>query len=339
VASRGEVVYKRHFGFRTVWPQPEPLAAEVLYDLASLTKPLITAFLAAYFIEKKQWKLSDGVRRFFPACALPVSLEQLLTHSAGFRPWHPFYLYRPLDDLSQIAAFPDTAAPDTRVVYSDVGYILLRHLLEKVSGSGFRELAAELIIDKLGLHDTFLGAVPLPRRGECAPTELGNRYEKGLCRAGHKEAASRFAWRTGLICGEVHDANSFYDGGSAGNAGLFSCAQDLLKMGREFFPATATLLKSATLSLFWKNRTPWSAEGRTVGFLLNSSPRASGGSALSPEAIGHSGFTGTSLWLEAQEQRQWIMLSNRVHPRVKKVNFNSLRRRLHRLLRSELGLP
>jgi CubicO group peptidase (beta-lactamase class C family) len=338
VAAGDRVLYEQTFGQRASWPDPEPLVPGTLYDLASLTKPLVTAFLAAHFIDRRQWRLGDEARRFLPALTLPVTLEQLLTHSAGLRPWHPFYLYRPLDDLAQVAALDDTASPGTRVVYSDIGYILLRHLLEKVSGTGFQELAAEVIFQPLGLGDTFLGGPP-GRKGRCAPTEVGNRYEKGMCRLEHAAAASRFTWRSGLIRGEVHDANSFYAGGSAGNAGLFSTARDLFRLGREFFPASATLLRGETVALFWQNLTPGEASHRSVGFQLNSTPRASAGKALSPSAIGHNGFTGTSLWLEAPGERQWIVLSNRVHPRVKKEDFNAVRRRLHLLLKRELGLP
>ncbi|MCJ7525219.1 MAG: beta-lactamase family protein [Candidatus Aminicenantes bacterium] len=336
-ASGGKILYDRHFGLKAVWPKPQPLPAGTLYDLASLTKPLVSAFLAVYLIEKKQLRLDDEVRRFFPACTLTVTLEQLLTHSAGFKPWHPFYLYRPLDDLSQIAALHGIARPGAQVSYSDIGYILLRRLLEKVSGSGFRELAQAVIIDRLKLRDTFL-LVPAEKKPRCAPTEIGNCYEMDMCTVEHEAAAACFPWRRELISGEVHDANSFYSGGSAGNAGLFSCSRDLFKISLEFFPETATLLKRESIALFWQNRTPWDRQQRSIGFLMNRSPQSSGGRALAAGAIGHNGFTGTSLWLEAEKQRIWILLTNRVHPRVKKINFNALRRKLHRLLKDELNL-
>jgi len=337
-AAGDRVLYERCFGRRATWPAPEPLDNNTLFDLASLTKPLVTAFLAVYFIEKKQWRLDDEARRFLPGLALPATLGQLLTHSAGLPPWHPFYLYRPQDDLAQVAALEGVVEPGTRVVYSDIGYILLKHMLEKISGAGFRELAARVIFEPLRLRDTFLG-VPPERTGQCAPTEVGNRYEKGMCRLGHAAAASRFTWRSGLIRGDVHDANSFYAGGSAGNAGLFANARDVFRLGREFFPAAATLLRPETVALFWKDLTPGSAGNRSAGFRLNSGERTSGGRALAPSAIGHSGFTGTSLWLEAQGERQWIVLSNRVHPRVKKEGLDAVRRRLHLLLKRELNLP
>lgn len=336
-AERGRVLLERHFGFQALWPEPQPLTCDTLYDLASLTKPLVTAFLAVYFIEKKLWRLNDEVRRFFPSFPRPISLEQLLTHSSGLPAWHPFYIYRPLDDWAQIVALKNTAMPGTRVIYSDVGYILLRHLLEKTTGDEFKKMAAEIIFKPHKLQDTFF-LVPDAKKTRCAPTEIGNRYERIMCRAEHEAAAAHFAWRSGLVQGEVHDANSYYAGGSAGNAGLFASARDLCKLSRQFFPETATLLKADSIKLFWQNRTPWSPVHRSVGFKLNSSRPTSGGRALSAQAIGHTGFTGTSLWLEPETQRQWILLTNRIHPRVKKANFDATRRNLHGLLKKELGL-
>jgi CubicO group peptidase (beta-lactamase class C family) len=337
VAEKDRVLLERHFGCLAVWPEPEALAQAALYDLASLTKPLVTAFLAVHMLERKQWRLEDEARRFFPALPAAITLEHLLTHSAGLAPWHPFYLYRPLSDLEQLAGLSGIFAPGTRVVYSDVGYILLRHLLEKTAGLEFQKLAATVIFQPLRLRETFF-LVPAHEKIRCAPTEIGNAFERGMCRDGHEGAAAGFPWRTHLLRGEVHDANSFYSNGSAGNAGLFASARDLFALGREFFPETATLLRAESLGLFWRNRTPWSVLHRSIGFKLNSSRPTSGGSALSPKAIGHSGFTGTSLWLEPETQRQWIILSNRIHPRVKKMNFDATRRKLHKLLKSELDL-
>ena len=117
-------------------------------------------------------------------------------------------------------------------------------------------MAAAIIFGPLKLRDTFF-LVPDAAKKRCAPTEIGNRYERNMCRAEHEAAAAGFSWRSRLLRGEVHDANSFYSGGSAGNAGLFASARDLFKLSREFFPQTATLLKADTIRLFWQNRTPW----------------------------------------------------------------------------------
>ena len=167
---------------------------------------------------------------------------------------------------------------------------------------------------------------------------MGNRYERAMAESGHRAAAERFHWRSALIQGETHDANSYYSGGTAGNSGLFSTVSDIFKMTREFFPETATLLKPESIRLFWKNFTPGQKSHRSLGFKLNTSIISSGGRALSPSAIGHSGFTGTSVWLEPSPGNQFILLSNRIHPDVKKMNFNHIRRRIHKLLKRDLNL-
>lgn len=337
VAERDHILFERRYGWRAVWPETEPLSEDTLYDLASLTKPLVTAFLAVHQLQRKQWRLEDKVRRFFPALPGDISLEQLLVHSSGLPAWHPLYLYRPLSDLAQIATLEKRVVPGSQVVYSDVGYILLRHLLEKTVSLDFKTMAAEIIFEPLRLKNTFF-QVPALEKARCAPTEIGNAFEKKMCRGRHEAAAADFSWRSGLLRGEVHDANSFYSNGSAGNAGLFSGVRDLFVLGREFFPETATLLRADSIRFFWQNRTPWNASHRSIGFKLNSSRPTSGGSALSKQAIGHNGFTGTSLWLEPETRRQWILLSNRIHPRVSKMDFDVTRRQLHRLLKNELGL-
>ncbi|HSQ35785.1 MAG TPA: serine hydrolase domain-containing protein [Candidatus Binatia bacterium] len=337
VGERGRILSERCYGWSAVWPEAEPVTQNTLYDLASLTKPLVTAFLAVQQLQKKQWRLEDPLKRFFPALPAAITLEHVLTHSSGLPAWHPFYLYRPLGDLEQIVALKQRAAPGAEVIYSDVGYILLRHLLEKTVGCDFKRLAAEVIFEPLQLQNTFF-LVPDPEKPRCAPTEVGNAFERAMCRSEHDAAAAVVRWRRGLLRGEVHDANSFYSGGSAGNAGLFSGLRDLFTLSLEFFPETATLLPADAIGYFWQNRTPWSAVHRSLGFKLNSSRPTSGGRALSKQAIGHNGFTGTSLWLEPETQRQWIILSNRIHPRVKKTDFDVTRRKLHQLLKNELGL-
>ena len=157
-----------------------------------------------------------------------------------------------------------------------------------------------------------------------------------MCRRQFSSRADDVAWREKIIRGQVHDANSFYFGGCAGNAGLFSTAEDLFFLSREFFPETATILSPETVRLFWTDLGGWGPSRRTVGFKRNAAFLSSGGRALSRRAIGHNGFTGTSIWLEPRSQTTWILLSNRIHPIVRPVSFNRIRKKIHRLLRREL---
>jgi len=223
-----------------------------------------------------------------------------------------------------------------------VGYILLYYVIEKIAGMSFKALAREVIFGPLGLKNTFLG-VPGHLKKNAAPTEQGNQYERKLALNWAKtyepgkylERVERYKWRREVIRGEAHDVNSHHLGGTAGNAGLFSTSEDVFRLCLEFFPATASLLNPGSLQWFWKNFTPFKKSHRTVGFKRNSSFITSGGRALSRWAIGHNGFTGVSLWLDARKETVFILLSNRVHPEYRAVNFDKIRRKLHRLLTRE----
>ena len=336
VGQGGHVVFKKHYGSKSVWPETSPLEEDTIYDLASLTKPLITAFLGIYLLEKSKLNLGDEARFFIAGFPLPVTLLQLLTHTAGLPAWYPFYLYG-ADSLSQLKTLKSICRPGRRLVYSCPGYMLLYHIVNQVSGRSLEQLAAEILFQKLGLKNTFL-KVPPDRRKQAAPTERGNLFEKKMCQKEHFAASSRFGWRQAIIQGETHDANSFHFGGCAGNAGLFSTVADVFKICREFFPTQASILKPESINLFWTNFTKRYRIHRSAGFKLNSSWLTSGGKALSPEAIGHNGFTGTSIWLEPGPENVFVLLSNRIHPEVRPMGFDKIRRKLHKLLKQDLNL-
>lgn len=337
LVGKGEDIFlKKHYGFKSLVPREEPLEENTLYDLASLTKPLVTALLTLYLVEKEKGiTLDTPVNKIIPGFPFEMQLVHLLTHTAGFPAWYPFYIYMNRGDyLTQMKTLPLVSRPGKKVNYTCVGYILLYYIIEKVTAISFKECARRIIIEPLGLKNTFF-SVPGDLKASAAPTEKGNLYEKQLAKKEHEEAAGPFGWREQMIRGEVHDCNSWYLGGTAGNAGLFSTAEEVFKMTRECFPATATILTPESVRYFWKNLTPFKKSHRTVGFKRNSSIITSGGRALSPKAIGHNGFTGTSLWLEPEDKGNgytFILLTNRIHPVVVDINFNKIRRKLHRLI-------
>lgn len=336
VGRRGQVVDHRRYGFLAVYPREVPFGGPAIYDLASLTKPLVTAFLVQMLIERGEIAADAPFSRYFPTFARDCTIEQLLTHTAGIPAWYPLYLYNP-DYVEQIRALPPAARPGKRVIYSCLGYILLHALVERITGQDFAVTAQREIFAPLGLSSTFF-RVPHERLSDTAPTELGNEFERNLSRGEHEPAAALFPWRTHLLHGETNDGNSFHHGGTAGNAGLFSSAADIFTLTREFFPETATLLQSSSIEAFWRNYTPRLRTHRSYGFKLNSSFSSAGGRALSPQAIGHSGFTGTSLYLERSSGHVYILLTNRIHPHVTRCAFDRIRRRLHKLLKAEWGL-
>jgi len=326
------ILIEKYRGNRALEPDIEPLTRETLFDVASLTKPLITAFMAALFIQSGDMRPDDPVRRFLPAFPHPsMTLSHLATHTSGLPAWYPLYLdSRPYRET--LLTMPLESAPGRRVNYSCPGYILLRFILESVSGGTFVKAAEELILQPLRLKDALL-RIPAERRRDCAPTEKGNHWERRL--AGRYVPAAevdRFDWRTGIIRGETHDGNAHYLGGCAGNAGLFATARAVFRLSGEFLSGTAGLLRPETLALLQRNMTPGKLSHRSFGFKLNSTPLTSAGRRLSAGAFGHNGFTGTSLWVDPDSGMRYILLSNRVHPHVWDMNFNRIRRQLHKAL-------
>jgi len=340
--------FQHHYGWKSLFPQKEPVQDNTLYDLASLTKPLITALLTLYLVEQKAVTLETEVKTLFPHLGKfgTMNVLHLLTHTSGLPGWYPLYLFGD-DYLKRFTYIHLKSRPGQQVVYSCPGYILLYYILQKVSGVPFHTLAQQVIFDSLGLKDTFL-TVPESLRHRAAPTEQGNHHERKNAVAWLNSREGRFfwplyqsfRWREDIIQGETHDLYSHYRGGTAGNAGLFSTTSDLFRLSREFFPRSATILSPETLQWCWKNLTPFKRSHRTVGFKRNSSFVTSGGRAFSRHAIGHNGFTGPSIWLDTNEITQQdttvILLTNLIHPEVKTVRFDRIRRKLHRLLLTEL---
>ncbi len=335
VGEREKILLKKQVGYKSVFPGKEPLEENTIYDLASLTKPLVTAFLILYLLERESgFRLDTSVRSIFPGFPFDIEILHLLTHTSGLPGYYPFFLYGG-DYFSQLKGLSLESRPGGRVTYSCVGYILLYNIIEKVSGTSFKSFAREVIFRPLGLRDTFL-SVPDRVKPRVASTEVGNVEERRRVEGMRGVDSGDFSWREGVIRGETHDCNSWYLGGTAGNAGLFSTVGDIFRISREFFPASASILSARSIGYVWRNFTFFKRSHRTVGFKRNSSFFTSGGWGLSRGAVGHNGFTGTSLWLDPDGDRTFILLTNYVHPVFKPINFDRIRRKLHRLLVKEL---
>jgi CubicO group peptidase (beta-lactamase class C family) len=335
LTGRDDVIESDHcYGWKSLLPQKETLRENTLYDVASLTKPLVTTLLFLYLMERKEIALDTPVSSLFPQLKeyRGVHPAHLLTHTSGLPGWYPLYLFGK-DYLSRFPHIPLSARPGRWVTYSCLGFILLYYIIEKVSGAPFQQLAREIIFEPLDLERTFL-SVPENLKSQAAPTEKGNAYEQKM--AEHWAKTTSFPWREEIIQGDPHDLNSHYLGGTAGNAGLFSTTRDLFRLCLEFYPATATLLKPGSIEHCWTNYTPFRPAHRTAGFKRNSSLLTSGGRALSRKAIGHNGFTGASIWLDRHHKSKRnttaIILSNMVHPEIINTNFNRFHRKLHRLM-------
>lgn len=366
IAGKGEVIYKDALGHAVVEPQFIAAACDTIYDLASLTKPLVTGLLAALLIENGELKLDSVTRDFFRTHGLDwrqtVTVGSLLSHTSDLPAWKPFYLnvHNPSDITEYILHTP-LDANKTAVTYSDLNFMLLSHIVMNRMCCPFDQVARLNIFDPLGLTNTFFNP-GRALRSRIAASEKGNEYEKQTCieqgylsdwtasirdaEGSEKRPASAVpdsdgppadasiqnAFRNYQIWGEVHDGNAYFMGGVAGHAGLFSTAEEIFKIAKQFLPNYTTILKPKTCELFQTNFTKGMNEDRSFAFQLASSPESTAGTNMALESFGHNGFTGTSLWIDPIKERIFILLTNRTHNHpLPFININAVRRRFHDL--------
>jgi CubicO group peptidase (beta-lactamase class C family) len=337
-AENGEIVLRGAVGFAVVVPEKIEARIDTIYDLASLTKVLITGLLCAKLLETGEIKPEDKIAKYFAEFDAEekreITIENLLTHTSGFPNWKPFYLFA--DSKFQIpnliASEPLVNPLNSKVVYSDFNFLLLGFLLEKVYGESLNDIARNEIFAPLKLRNTFFNP-PKNMREKIAASEEGNEFEKNTClESNFIDAGASEKFRKYQIRGEVHDGNCYFMDGVSGHAGLFSNAEEIFRIARQFLPASTTLLKPETCALFRTNFTAGLNEARSVAFQLAATPDSSAGEALSKDSFGHLGFTGTSLWIDPQKERIFILLTNRTHNRQPPfVLLNSVRRKFHEL--------
>jgi CubicO group peptidase (beta-lactamase class C family) len=353
VAEKGEIVFHDALGYAVVEPERIEARLDTIYDLASLTKVLVTGLLLALKIESGAVELDDYVRRHLGELARKnFDVRDLVAHKSGLPAWIPFYLFapgflrerartkpRPFSDaklnefvLGKIAETEED--PEPVVVYSDLNFILIGFLIERLSRKSIYDAFATEVINRLGLVRTFFGKLETLRR-EIAASENGNEYEKRTCiELGYlkepPEAGTQNQFRDYQIWGEVHDGNAYFMGGVAGHAGLFSTAEEVFKIALQFLPNYTRLLKPESCDLFRTNFTRGMNEDRSFAFQLASTEGSTAGAKMSPESFGHNGFTGTSLWIDPVKERVFVLLTNRTHNHpVPFVNINSVRRQFH----------
>lgn len=346
VAEQGDVVLHEALGDAVVEPERIAARPDTIYDLASVTKVLVTAILAAKLVEDGRLDLDARVSDILTGRDLgklgDVTIRQLVTHTSGLPGWLPFYLLvAERDDiLGEIARSP---LGEPNVVYGDPNFWVLTFVVEKLYGEPITETAKRLIFEPLGLKDTSYGPRPEDIR-RVAASEHGTMFERQLCRdLGYDFIANRvtgvLGFRDEPIWGEVHDQNAWFFGNMCGHAGLFSTAEEVLKLAHQFLPGKTTLLGSETCHLFTTNLTVGLNEDRSFGFELASTKNSTAGAGLSPQSFGHLGFTGTSLWIDPVRERVFILLTNRTHAHsLPLANLNPVRRRFHELASAHLNL-
>ena len=342
VADHENIVFTDALGFSVVEPYRLANKFDTIYDLASLTKPLVTGLLCSRRIELGELTLDSSVSHYLPEFDRTdkqmITVRELLTHTSGLPAWRPLYLLtedQPDRAAGAIANLDLEYKPGTRVLYSDLGFIALGILLERVTGQRLAYMAQHEIFEPLKLKQTFFNPEIALQTG-IAACETGNAYEADMCKQlGEAEYANS---RQRLIWGEVHDGNAYFLGGAAGHAGLFSTASETFLLAQQFLRDSTRLLAPDTCNLFRENMTAGLEEARSIGWQLAATRDSTGGVDLPPDSFGHNGFTGTSLWLDPEHGRVFILLTNRTHAHALPfANINAVRREFHSLAAKTLS--
>ncbi len=314
VGRRGRLVYGKAFGASQWLPERKPMEMGMIFDLASVTKPVATATSIMILVERGRLRLWDKVKTYVPEFAPFVELRgaagedarlfHLLTHTSGLPPYTDageaaakFGRPCPTETLVKlIAGLRKESRPGETFTYSCLNYITLAWIVEKLSGKNLAEFAAENVFRPLKMDRTFY-CPPEDMLPLCVPTQAVDGE---------------------ILRGIVHDPLARLQGGISGNAGLFSTADDLavfcqMMLGRGEFRGARILgpLSVARMTeIYWK--TP--EAGRGLGWDLASDYATVRGDLFGPKSYGHSGYTGTSLWIDPETETFLILLTNRVHP-------------------------
>lgn len=332
LGRHGRLVRLQGYG-RLDWAEDAPAVTDsTLYDLASLTKVVGTTTAAMILVEEGKLDLDAPVARILPwwrgGGKDGVTVRQLLLHRAGLPPFRPFWRELRGKDAYQraIAGLAVEYPPGDSTVYSDIGLMTVGFVIEEITGTGLDEFLRRRVFEPLGMQDTgFRPDSTLLRR--IAPTEVDTVF------------------RHTHVHGVVHDENAYAMGGVAGHAGLFSSARDLAVFAQMMLgggtigpcpdhavpcsaprPGPVTLVRPETVARFTERDDETSS--RALGW-DTPAPESSAGNHLSPRAFGHTGFTGTSLWIDPELDLFVVLLTNRVNPTRENTKIFALRRAVH----------
>ncbi|MCS7238925.1 MAG: DUF1343 domain-containing protein [Thermoguttaceae bacterium] len=303
IGRRSGVIFRKAYGHRQLEPSPEPMEPETIFDLASLTKPVATATSIMILWQRGLVDLDAPVSRYIPEFGVhgkeKVTVRELLLHIGGLPAANPLAEYEggPSSAMERILGGKPIAPPGQRFVYSDVGFIVLGELIQRVSGKRLDQFAVDEIFRPLGMNDTrFCPEADL--RPRIAPTEKVNGT---------------------FLRGTVHDPRAARLGGVAGHAGLFSTADDLWKFAHMLLcrgkAGDKEILAPHTFRLMTQpHGLPGGRGFRGLGWDVRSSYSSNRSPEYSAWAFGHGGFTGTGMWIDPENDLAVIFLSNRLHP-------------------------
>ena len=314
VGRGSQVVYEKAYGHRAVAPAREAMTLDTVFDLASLTKVVATTTAVMSLVEQGRLRLNDPVALHVPGFDRhgkgAITIRHLLTHVSGLRPdvdlGEPWTGYEAAIELAREEV--PTSAPGERLVYSDINFFLLGDIVSRLAGQTLDAYTRRAVFEPLGMRDTgFLpGPALLPR---IAPTERCAQMDAWPCK--RPDAAP--------LRGVVHDPTTRRMGGIAGHAGLFSTARDLSRFARMLIDGgrlgAARVLSGASVAAMTSPATPAGMPSvRGLGWDINTSYSSNRGALFPIGSYGHTGFTGTSLWVDPASKSYVVFLSSRLHP-------------------------
>lgn len=324
VSREGQRACHEAFGYRDLITRP-PMTIDTIFDLASLTKPLATALAVMMLVEEKHLDLAQHLGDALPAFAkgpkAAIKIENLLYHNAGLADYRPFYQqlgHLPFDKrqkaLRKLLIDEPLLHPiGSRVLYSDIGFMILEWLVEHTGGKRLDRFVSEKVYQPLGLGNLFFVDLKAsPPQAVFAATE-------------------QCAWRQKLLSGQVHDENAYVVGGIQGHAGLFGSAADVHRLLLELLAAyhgnhSRHLFSPNLVRVFFRRL---ANSDKALGFDAPSPAGSSAGRFFSANSVGHLGFTGTSFWMDLERSIIVILLSNRVHPTRDNEAIKAFRPKLH----------
>jgi CubicO group peptidase (beta-lactamase class C family) len=350
VGLGGEVVFHQAFGCRSLKPESSPMHEDTVFDVASLTKVVVTTTLVMQLVDKGLLDVDRRLSHIFQTFGIygkeRMTIRHLLTHTSGYPATAPYYKQIARADRAERAGMMTSRGavesvyneffrakidhlPGKVTKYSDIGFILLGNAVEVVSGTSLDKLARQQVFRPLGMANSgYIDLTTLKRRGLQPVTDA-------------IAPTAQCSWRGRMLCGEVHDDNAWAMGGVAAHAGLFTNAIDLHLFASELircFKGQSDFISKETLRQFWCRDQTDPQSSWALGWDTPSGSDSAAGRLMSRHSVGHLGYTGCSLWIDPEAELDVILLTNRIHSATDSRSIQSVRPLIHDLVVEALGV-
>ena len=330
VGTPEKVVLSGAIGQAVIDPESIDATVDTIYDVASTTKPLITSTLLLLLHQEGKVDLNAPVSTVLTelagAAKRSIRFVDLLSHTSGYQAWYPLYTAGTGRDAyyQTLLRRPLRYQRGKRAIYSCLNFILAKYAIERITGETLADEADRRLIKTLALTRTMFNP-PEKLHREIAATDFANAHERSMVR----DRGLKFnGFRQGMIRGTVNDGNCHHLDGMAGNAGLFSTAAEMHRLAS--IHLRGDILRDETRALERRNHSEGLDENRGLGWQLRSNLENHPSTPFSASAFGHTGFTGTSVWLDPEKDLVVVLLTNRIHPKVTPLNMQRIRHDFHR---------